>query len=269
MTDDKFRTIGKHQPRYDGMDKITGVARYAADVEIPGMLHAKVLRSPHAHARVLNIDTTEANALPGVCHVATRSDFEGMQPVYGWLIKDQPVLAIDKVRYVGDMIAAVAAEDEATAYRALDLIEVEYELLQAVPSIEASLADDAPALFEEPQIGFVNKYGTGASAVKEPRKNVCYQFNYKTNDSDVFDGCDQVFEDCFSFSRMQHFFLEPYVAVAQWEGDQVQVWSATQSPSSIARNSPGSFNTPKRKLTLTCSMWEEVSGGKRAARLSR
>ena len=66
MTDDKFRTIGKHQPRYDGLDKITGVARYAADMEISGMLHAKVLRSPHAHARVLNIDTTEANALPGV-----------------------------------------------------------------------------------------------------------------------------------------------------------------------------------------------------------
>ena len=250
MTDDKFRTIGKHRPRYDGMDKITGVARYAADVEIPGMLHAKVLRSPHAHARVLNIDTTKARALPGVCHVATRSDFEGMQPVYGWLIKDQPVLAIDKVRYVGDMIAAVAAEDEATAYRALDLIEVEYEPLQAVPSIEASLADDAPALFEEPQIGFVNRYGTGASAVKEPRKNVCYQFNYKTNDSDVFDSCDHVFEDCFNFSRMQHFFLEPYVAVAQWEGDQVQVWSATQSPFLNRKELSRIFQHPEEKINI-------------------
>jgi CO/xanthine dehydrogenase Mo-binding subunit len=250
MTGERLRTIGSAQPRRDGIGKVTGNARFAADVELPGMLHAKVLRSPHAHARVVRIDTSKAARLAGVHHVATRDDFAGMQPVYGWLIKDQPVLAIDKVRYVGDMIAAVAADDEATAYRALDLIDVDYELLPDLQSIEAALEADAPALFEEPPIGFVNTYGQGASAEKDPRKNVCYRFNYRTGDASVFGGCDHIFEDTFTFSRMQHYFLEPYVAVAQWQGDQVEVWSATQSPFLNRKELARVFQHPEEKITV-------------------
>ena len=141
MTVKKYRNIGRDQYRYDGIDKVTGTARYVTDVELPGMLHAKVLRSPHAHARILKINFTKAAALPGVYHVATRDDFKDMQPIYGWLIKDQPVLAFDKVRYVGDLVAAVAAEDEVTAYKALDLIEVDYEIIPSLTSIEDAILE--------------------------------------------------------------------------------------------------------------------------------
>ena len=250
MTADKFRNIGSHQPRQDGIEKVTGSARFAADVELPGMLHAKVLRSPHAHACIVKIDISKANQLPGVHHIATRDDFGGMQPVYGWLIKDQPVLAIDKVRYVGDMIAAVAADDEATAYRALDLIEVEYLLLSPLLNIEASLKDEAPSLFEEAPIGFVNNYGLGASAEMGPRKNVCYRFEYSTGEAAAFDVCDHIFEDSFTFSRMQHYFLEPYVSVAHWEGDRVEVWSSTQSPFLNRKELARIFQHPEEKISV-------------------
>ena len=226
------------------------------------MLHAKVLRSPHAHARILDIDFTKAAALPGVYHVATRDDLQDMQPVYGWLIKDQPVLAIDKVRYIGDLVAAVAAEDEATAYKALDLIEVDYEKLPSLKSIEDAILEQAPALFEEPQIGFVNRYGSGASAKLEPRKNVCYQFNFKTNEPSVFEECDQIFEDSFNFSRLQHFFMEPYVAVAQWEGDRVQVWSSTQSPFLNRKELSRIFQHPEEKIAINVLYVGGGFGGK-------
>ena len=131
----------------DGPDKVTGAARYTFDVILPGMLHAKVLRSPHPHARVRSIKTSRAEALPGVAAVVTGADAARLpDPYYGVAIRDQPVVAIDKVRYVGDMIAAVAASDEETAYRALSLINVQYEKLQAVPTIDEALAEGAPLL---------------------------------------------------------------------------------------------------------------------------
>src|SRR5258705_5122130 len=114
--------------RLDGLEKVTGTAQYTMDLELPGMLHAKVLRSPHAHARIRSIDARRAAALPGVvCIVSGADAAELSDPTYGVGIRDQPVIAIDKVRYVGDMVAAVAARDEATALRALELIDVEYE----------------------------------------------------------------------------------------------------------------------------------------------
>ena len=120
----------------DGPDKVTGAARYTFDVSLPGMLHAKVLRSPHPHARIRSIDTGRAEGLPGVAAVVTGIDAVGLpDPYYGVAIRDQPVVAIDKVRYVGDMVAAVAAVDEEIAYRALALIEVHYDPLPAVTAI--------------------------------------------------------------------------------------------------------------------------------------
>ncbi len=132
-------------PRIDAPAKVTGTARYTADVRLPGMLHAKVLRSRHAHARLISVDASRARAVPGVHAVLTRDELGGVAPGYGYFVKDQPVVARDKVRYVGDVIAAVAAVDEATALRALELIDVAYEPLPAVPDIDAALADGAPS----------------------------------------------------------------------------------------------------------------------------
>lgn len=103
--------VGGNTPRVDGVAKVSGTAQYVADMELPGMLHAKVLRSPHPHARLLEVDVSRAAALPGVTAVATRDDLGGLNPCYGAVVEDQPVLAMDRVRCVGDVVAAVAAEE--------------------------------------------------------------------------------------------------------------------------------------------------------------
>ena len=117
-----LKIVGSAQPRLDGKEKVTGKATYTSDIELPGMAYGKILRSSFPHARLVRIDTHKAERLPGVITVLTREDVNGFK-LFGAAYKDQPVVAIDKVRYVGDPVAAVAAVDEATANEALTLIE--------------------------------------------------------------------------------------------------------------------------------------------------
>ena len=158
---------------------------------------------------------------PGVAAVVTGTDAARLpDPYYGVAIRDQPVVAIDKVRYVGDMVAAVAAVDEETAYRALALIEVHYDLLPAVMTIEEALAEGAPLLFDAPVGGAPIQVGDGVVSLKEPRPNVLCEFGYRIGDAEaVLAASDHVFEDRFTFSRINHFHLEPYVNVAQVKGE--------------------------------------------------
>src|SRR5439155_12521080 len=140
-----YNVIGRPLPRPDGAEKATGAARYSADVDLPGTLWGKSLHSPYAHARIVRIDTSEARKVPGVHAVITGADVrEG--GLWGRAVKDAPVLAFDRVRYAGERVAAVAAEDEDIAQRALDLIEVEYEELPAVLGVDAAMAEGAPVL---------------------------------------------------------------------------------------------------------------------------
>ena len=134
------------EPRIDGIEKVTGAARYAADVSRPGMLWAKVLRSPLPHARIVAIDTTRALALPGVHAVLTAADLPDCR--VGRSMRDMPVLARDKVRFVGEKVAAVAAERREIAEQALDLIEVEYEELPAVFDPLEAMRPGAPLIHE-------------------------------------------------------------------------------------------------------------------------
>ena len=135
-----MQSVGVSVQRSDAAAKTSGKSIYTADIELPGMLHAKVLRSGKAHARIVSINATKARRMPGVLAVLTRDDLpDGRPDSYGYFIKDQPIVAIDKLRYVGDPIAAVAAEDEVTAVRALELIDFDYEELDPVPDIRAAL----------------------------------------------------------------------------------------------------------------------------------
>jgi CO/xanthine dehydrogenase Mo-binding subunit len=121
---DSMSTIGENFPRVDGPAKLRGWAQFTADVEMPGMVYAKVLRSTYPHARLLRVDASKAEKLRGVVAVLTGDDLKGMNAYFGPVVKDQPVVAIDRVRYVGDIIAAVAAEEKDIAEEALELIEV-------------------------------------------------------------------------------------------------------------------------------------------------
>jgi CO/xanthine dehydrogenase Mo-binding subunit len=142
------QVVGRDVARVDGVAKVTGRLKYSADLKIDGMLHAKVLRAAHPHARLLRVDTSAAEGAPGVVAVLTAKDVPGRN-CFGIIRKDQPVFAEDRVRYLGDAIAAVYAETEAQAEDALALIEVEYELLPVVENPQQALAEDAPAIHEE------------------------------------------------------------------------------------------------------------------------
>jgi CO/xanthine dehydrogenase Mo-binding subunit len=248
----------------DGPDKVTGAATYTFDVNLPGMLHAKVLRSPHRHARIRSIETGRAESLPGVFAVVTGADAARLpDPYYGVAIRDQPVIAIDKVRYVGDMVAAVAAIDEETAYRALTLIEVQYGLLPAVMTIEEALAEGAPLMFEAPAGGTAIQVGDGVTSLKEPRPNVLSEFAYGNGDAEaVLAGSDHVFEDRFIFSRINHFHLEPYVNVARASGDQIELWSCNQDPFVLRNDIARVFGCPANTVRIHASYVGGGFGGK-------
>jgi CO/xanthine dehydrogenase Mo-binding subunit len=248
----------------DGPDKVSGAARFTFDVTLPGMLHAKVLRSPHPHARITAIDTRRAEALPGVAAVVSGRDaVELPDPYYGVAIRDQPVIAIDKVRYVGDMVAAVAAIDEETAYRALRLIDVRYDLLPPVMTIADALAEGAPLLFESPVAGAPVKVGDGVISVKEPRPNVLCEFGYRNGDADaVLATSDHVFEDSFRFSRINHFHLEPHVNVARVTGQQIELWSCNQDPFVLRNDVARVFGRPANNVRIHASYVGGGFGGK-------
>ena len=246
-----LKQVGMDLPRRDADEKVSGRAIYGPDVALPGMLHAKLLRSSRAHARVVNIDASAARAMPGVRAVLTRDDIPvGVVPFYGYYIKDQPMVAQDTVRYIGDIVCAVAAETEAAAVAALRVIKVTYEDLPVAAGIEAALADDMPALFPAAPMGVVPPYGEGTSALLRPRKNVCYEFAYQTGDAGVFAACDHVFEDEFRFSRMTHYHLEPFVSVADARADQITVWAGCQNPFPLRREIARMFKRPENRVTV-------------------
>ena len=147
MSEDKgreFEVVNHSVPRRDGRAKVSGRALYVSDVRLAGMAYAKVLRSPYAHARIVSMDTSKAEAHAGVYNVLRGDDLEGLNPYFGHAVKDHPLIAIDKVRYAGEPVAAVIAEDELTAYEALELIRVEYEELPAVMEPQESLDRTLP-----------------------------------------------------------------------------------------------------------------------------
>jgi CO/xanthine dehydrogenase Mo-binding subunit len=260
------RITGRDLPRLDSLAKVSGRAGYAYDRVLPGMLHAKVLRSPHASALIVRIDVEAARALDGVEAVFTRDDLEGLDPVYGSFIKDQPMIATDRVRYIGDPVVAVAAVDERTALAALDLVHVEYEPLGAVTTIEEALADAAPELFPESPRGFVPDYGAGASASLRSMPNVCYEFRYETGPEEVWEQADHVFEDEFTFSRMNHYHLEPFVCVAVADTEHIEVWSATQSPFPLRKELARMFALPENAVRIHAETVGGAFGAKHGPR---
>ncbi len=213
------RYVGRSLPRLDGPAKVTGRARYAGDLSLPGMLHGKLLRSPVPHARIVNIDVSRAAALPGVKAVITGRDTPGIK--YGnWRLmpetQDETPLAIDKVRFIGDEVAAVAALDLDTAEEAVRLIRVEYEELPAVFDVAAALADGAPLVHDE---------GKLTSNVSLDRK-----IDYGDLDA-AFAAADYVREDRFTLPPVSHAYLEPCACLAEADLEgRITIWTSTQTP---------------------------------------
>ncbi len=214
-----FEIIGKPLPKIDALPKCTGETRYADDLQLPRMLYAKILRSPHAHARIRRIDVSRARALPGVYAVITGRDLPtrfGILPVS----QDEEALCAEKVRFVGDPVAAVAATDEWIAEEALRLIDVEYELLPALLTLEEALRESSVRIHD---------YGDGPNI----HKMISLEFG------DVEEGfaqADYVREDIFFYAGSTHLPLEQHAAVAQYGPDgKLTLWSSTQTPHYVHR----------------------------------
>ncbi|MGD2122902.1 MAG: molybdopterin-dependent oxidoreductase [Gemmatimonadota bacterium] len=206
--------VGRRVPRIDATELASGRAVFTDDIRFPGMLYGKILTSPHAHARILSLDTSKAEALEGVKAVLTAEDvpetFYGVSPAR----YDEQVLAKDRVRYVGDEIAAVAAVDEETCLEALDLIEVEYEVLPAVFDPFEAMEDGAPQLHDHPRF----------------KNNINTRVDWHFGDVDEgFAEADVVKEHTFVGNRVYQQPMEPHCAIARWEdGNRLTMWTATQ-----------------------------------------
>lgn len=224
-----YSNIGKPKKRIDALDKVSGTAKYIDDIKLPGMLYGKIKRSAFAHAKILHIDVSNAEKLSGVKAIVTGKEFAANfnTPVLGSPIADQPFLAVEKVRYVGEPIAVVAAISQEIAEDALDLISVEYEELPPVLNIEDALKDKAPLVHES----FDNyRYSPGYKSMKN--SNMCHYIGIQNGDIDEgFKESDFIFEDTFTHPSTHHVPMECRSAMAQFNPDgSVTVWASDQSP---------------------------------------
>ena len=259
--------VGVSIRRVDGMEKVAGQALYAGDFSLPGMAHAKVLRSPLPHARIRRIDVSKATALAGVFAVLTRDNLRVASNSFGVYVKDQQILATDKVRYVGDMIAAVAAVDESVAEEAVKLIDVDYEELPAVYTVEEALSKGAPLVHEKLEGRKDPHYGRGGTHLVHDQSNICFHFRHQRGNVEAgFRESDKIFEDSFAFPSAQHYPMEPHVGVAQFDGDTLTVWSATQSPFPVRQELARIFGIPFSAVRVIVPYVGGGYGGKSGVR---
>ena len=231
MTDSRtFAVVGKSIPAKDAREKVTGSLRYAAEFELPGMVYGRILRSPHPHAIVRRIDTTRAEALPGVVGVVSHEDAPD-RDWHGVWFNYMGHIFDGRVRFVGDEVAAVAATTEDIANEALELIEVEYELLPAVFDPEAAMAEDAPQVQSTGNAREPNVYEWGD--IKQGEKDSEF-----TAEVDI------------KFGSQQYAPLGRNAAIAEWSGDKITLWTATQTPSELQDGVADAFGIPISKVRI-------------------
>lgn len=235
--------IGESVPRRDGVAKVTGSARFTVDVATPGLAHARILRSPHAHARIRSIDSAAARAHPGVLAVVAADDLADVQLVYGHAVADHPLIAVDKVRFAGEPVVGVVAEDAATADEALRMISVEYEILPQVIEVEEALADGAPTIHEKPGEQRPHR-GFGENLVRD-HPNVCSESTHAFGDIDAaFAEAALVVEGDYRYPMCYAYAMEPYTAVASWNGPELTVWTSAQHPYMVRDDLARCFSLP-------------------------
>jgi CO/xanthine dehydrogenase Mo-binding subunit len=240
----KHVVVGTSVPKLDARQKATGEAQFGGDIRLPGMLHGKILRSKYPHAKILNINTRKAEAHHGVKGVVTWKDAPDIQ--LGFYIKDWRFFAKDKVYYLGDVVAAVAAVDPDIAEEALDLIEVEYEELPGLFDPFDSLNPEAPVIHEE-----------------VPENIACRRVIRKGDVDKAFVKADHVFEDTFQTQMVDHCPIETHVAVAQYDfSGKLTVWSSTQAPFNNRLVLAEGLQMPMNKLRIIATNVGGAFGGK-------
>jgi carbon-monoxide dehydrogenase large subunit len=238
------RVIGKPTPRVEGTEKVTGAAKYTADVTLPGMLWGKIARSPFAHARITNIDVSRAMRVPGVKAIITRDDVAGKK--IGRRIYDMPILAGEVVRYVGEKVAAVAAESENAAEEAIHLIEIEYEKIE--PLFDPVKAMQTTALLLHPA---VTSY-RGLPKKLETPSNLFVHMSWGKGDIHAgFRQSDMIIENRFETQSVHQAYLEPHscLVFADASGG-AEIWACTKTPFAVRDQLSNSLDVPKEKFVF-------------------
>jgi CO/xanthine dehydrogenase Mo-binding subunit len=227
-------------------DILRGTVRYSQDQDLPGMLHARILRSPYPHARLLHVD---ASGVPAGVVVLVPDDVRDLA-AYGCQIRDQTVLALDRARFAGDPVAAVAAPTPAQAEEALALIDVTYEELPAVLDVEAALTGNR-LVHERIQISD----GDAAYFGMRPQQgtNVCHRFRIVHGNVEAgFAGADVVVEETYRTAAAQHAPMEPHACLATWDGDRLELRTGTHTPFNVRSDVAGVFGLPEEDVRIVC-----------------
>ena len=250
-----YSVIGTRVASEGGQDKVSGQTLYPADISLPGMIWGKALRSPLPHAKILGIDASRAEKVPGVRAVITGADTAGMR--VGRLIYDVPLLADGKVRFVGERVAAVAAEDPEAAEEALALIDVEYEELPAVFGPVEAMEPGAPLVHEEG-----SSYRSSSGALT-PRGNVGYHEGWSGGDLERgFRESDLVLEHTFTTPWVHQGYIEPFTCVVHVdEDDRIQVWANNKQPFGLRRQISESMGIPAERIRVNpCGIGGDFGG---------
>ncbi len=249
--------VGKPVARIDALEKVTGQAVYCGDIDLPGMLYAATLRSPLPHARIEHVDVSGALKVVGVKAVVTGKAFPY---IFGTMIKDQPFLATDRVRYVGEPVAAVAAESELAAQEAVERIKVAYTELPAVFDLKDAVADGAPIIHEK-----MDTYAGASFYHCVPGTNICAVREYDHGDVTAgFAASDEIFEDEFFVHAVAHTPMETHTAIAKYSpaDNGITLWSPTDGPHRRVKELSDALGIPASRIRLLSAYSGGGFGGK-------
>lgn len=262
----EYSVIGTRPPRPDGVDKVTGRAMYAADLNLPGTLHARILRSPHAHARIMRIDASKALALPGVFAVVTADDFRVRDRTIDFAetmgnvrLLAENVLASERALYYGHGVAAVAAVDTNTADEALALIDVDYEVLPAVLTVEEAMQPGAPILHPTMTTHVkADRFARGDDTGEN--SNVAQHLDIQRGDPEQgFGEADIIIEREFTTKAVHQGYIEPHACTALWyPNDHLSVWTSTQSSFGVRAATAAIVGLPEHRVRVVPM---EIGGG--------
>ena len=237
--------IGTSPPTLEAVDKVTGRTVYLPDFTVPGMAHAKILRSPVAHANIVSIDTSAARALDGVVCVLTRDELLAdptVESMYGYVFRDAPLVALDRVRHQGDIVAVIVAEDLQTAEQAMELVDVEYDELPYVLDAEQAMEPEAPLVHDVMLPIAIDLHPVDGT-------NICHQSTLETGDIERgFAEADHIFEDEYEAPPVQHAALELHAVIADVGDDAMTVWTNCQAPFPLRTELERIFKRPARVI---------------------
>jgi CO/xanthine dehydrogenase Mo-binding subunit len=261
MSQDRFGAVGHNTRRLDAVEKVTGEAKYTGDLALPGLLEGKVLRSIFPHALIESIDTHKAEALDGVVAVLTRDDLKDIDPYYGHCLRDRPLIAIDRVRYIGEPVAVLAAENRETAEEALALIDVRYKELPCLARVEEALAEGAPLLHVN--VAGVGEFHEMGGVGEQMKSNVCHHEHFTKGDTAKgFEEADEIIEETYGFPMIYHYTMEPHTAVARYNREGITLWTSSAHPFLVRAEIAHMFCLPHSRVEVVVPYVGGAFGGK-------